>query len=66
MRAMMGMLMTMMSSATTMMKIGSLGGGARVQVRSSALQLHRDALDCTLDRASVQATCDVGEKIQKS
>ena len=66
MRAVMGMLITMMSSATTMMKIGSLGGGARVQVRSLALQLHRDALDCTVDGASVQATCDVSEEIKKS
>ena len=65
MREMMGMLITMVSSATTMMKIGSLGGGARVHVRSSELQLHRDVLDCTVEGAPVHAACDVSEKMKK-
>ena len=61
MREIMGMLITMVSSATTMMKFGSLGGGAREHLESSAFHVHRDASDCTLEEASVQPTCYVSE-----
>ena len=57
MREMMGILITIVSSATTMMNIGLLGGGARVHVNFSLLQLHRDASVCTLEGASVQLIC---------
>ena len=61
MREIMGMLITMVSSATTMMKFGSLGGGAREQVESCAFHLHRDACGRTLEGASVHFACDVSE-----
>lgn len=61
----MGMLKTMVSSATTMMKIGSVGGGARMHVRSPSFQLHRDAPDCTVEGTSVHAAFDVSEKTWK-
>ena len=61
MREIMGMLITTVSSATTMMKFGSLGGGARVHLESSAFHVHRDACGCTLEGASVHFACDVSE-----
>ena len=51
---MIGMLMTIVSSATRIMKMGSLGGGAREQVAVELLQSQREAFDWTLDCEEVQ------------
>ena len=51
-----GMLITMVSSATRIVKIGSFGGGAREQVESELSQSQREALARTLDGAEMQDT----------
>jgi hypothetical protein len=55
---MIGMLITMVSSATSIVNIGSDGGGAREQDKSELLQLQRVAPDCTFDGAEVQDACN--------
>jgi hypothetical protein len=56
---MIGMLITMVSSATRMVNIGSDGGGAREQDKSVLLQSQREAPDRTLDGADVHDACKV-------
>jgi hypothetical protein len=56
---MIGMLITMVSSATRMVNIGSDGGGARAQDKSVLLQSQSEAPDCTLDGSDVHDACKV-------
>jgi hypothetical protein len=56
---MIGMLITMVSSATRIVNIGSDGGGAREQNKSVPLQSESDAPDCNLDGADVHDACEV-------
>jgi hypothetical protein len=52
-----GMLITMVSSATRIVNIGSDGGGAREQDESVPLQSQSEAPDCSLDGADVHDAC---------
>jgi hypothetical protein len=52
-----GMLITMVSSATRIVNIGSDGGGAREQDKSVLLQSQSEAPDCSLDGADVHDAC---------
>jgi hypothetical protein len=55
---MIGILITMVSSATRIVNIGSDGGGAREQDEFELLQLQRVAPDCTFDGSEVQDAYD--------
>ena len=48
------MLIIAASSATIMVKTGSLGAGARAQLKSVLSQVHCEAPDWTFDGASMQ------------
>ena len=57
-----GILITRVNSATRIVNIGSVGGGAREQVAVDMLQLQREALDFTLDGEEVQDAYEVDHK----
>lgn len=55
---MIGILIRTVSRETTIVKIGSVGGGARVHKESSALQSHCEAPAFIFDDAVVHVTCN--------